>query len=180
MKNMRTRMLVALVVAAGFVGVAAAPSQAASQCTVAGNNASITCWSTSTVSKTTAVVESVPLKNTSSKTATFHCTFSKSLSYTGAITTTAGASVSASVKAAIFASVDASVSYSVSLSLSQTAAQATEAGVTVSLKPGQSVVCERTYTKVTATVTETYTNTKTTTTTYKAVLPSSFGVTLAD
>lgn len=123
------------------------------------------------------VVETVPLTNNSSNSVDMNCSFSRSLSES----LTTSASLSASVEASILMAASASVSVETSESISQTATSATSAGGTITLAPGQSVQCQRTYNSVTANVTVSeHTGTGTTTTRGTATLPSSFGVTIID
>gem|GEM_PF-6478545 len=98
--------------------------------------------------KVVKAVEGIPLENRSSRPATMHCSFSRTITKS----VTAGVKVSASVKGTIFGVVEASVSTEVSMSVTQTASQASTAGGSVRLQPGQSVTCLRTYGHVVARV----------------------------
>lgn len=87
-------------------------------------------------------VESIPLRNRSSRVVTMSCGFSRTI--TKSITESASMSSAAEVNA-VFGLAKVTVEASVSRSVSQTAEQATTAGGSIRLKPGQQVVCVRTY-----------------------------------
>lgn len=171
--------LVALLVAAGLGVAAAAPAQAATYCQ--GSTYSGYCYKTTSVTRTSKLVESIVIRNSSKVTVNANCQFTKSLTYTQSVTASAGGSVTASVKAGVLASVEGTVSYNVDASISQSASSATSAGGTFTLKPGQAVTCNRYYYTADAKVTMTsYSGGKVISTkTYTTKIPSSFGITFA-
>lgn len=120
-----------------------APAGAATntRCVRGSSTSSGLCFTYLSSVKHLAVAEAVPLQNHSSKTATFNCSFTRTI--TKSITW--GASLSTEAQATLFGFLETKVSGTISRSVSQTAAQATAAGLSVRLKPGQSAVCERTY-----------------------------------
>jgi hypothetical protein len=99
------------------------------------------CVTTSNIVKKSTVVESVPLTNKSSYTATMNCSFTTTI--TKSFSTSL--SLTSSVKATVWSVVEASVSGTQSMTLSQTASQATTAGGSVKLPPGGKVICQRVY-----------------------------------
>ncbi|MGN6783212.1 MAG: hypothetical protein ACTHJH_17115 [Marmoricola sp.] len=103
------------------------------------------CWTRHQIYRHLKVVEAVPLENRSHKTGTFHCTFSRNISQS----VEAGYSVAYEAKVSIMKLVDAGTTMTLHMNVSQTASQATEAGASFRLKPGQRVVCQRTYGYVT-------------------------------
>ena len=100
------------------------------------------CWKLLESRSKLVVVEAIPLENkTRRKKTNMHCSFSRSVSRS----VTVGGSVSASVEVGVFKVVKANVTVTVHQDVTQTATQASEAGGDVTLKPGESVVCQRTY-----------------------------------
>ena len=95
-------------------------------------------------------VEAVPLVNRSPYTGTFRCGFSTTVSRS----LTASVSLTYEEKVSLLTVVDVSVSANVSMSITQTASQATSAGGSFTLRPGQRVTCYRTYGYVNAIVRE--------------------------
>ena len=135
-------LLVAAVLAMG------SPAQAATRCEKGSTSYSGRCWTIHHVYKHLRVAEAVPLVNHSSHAATFHCSFTRTISRTFE----AGISLSYEAKVGLFDLVDVGTHFEVHLSVSQTAAQATEAGLSVRLRAHQRATCERTYGYVTTKV----------------------------
>lgn len=165
---------------AGVLGAAAlaltSPLPASAGTSCQGGSSTGHCVVTSNESVSTSVVDTVPLSNNSGIAGDFTCTFTSTVSES--LTTTA--SVDASVSAQILGAASASVSVGLSQSIQQTGSQATAAGVTVRLEPGQTVQCQRTYQHVVALVHE-YDYSQSGTSNerdYTATIPSSFGVAL--
>lgn len=124
-----------------------------------------------------SVAEAVPLVNRSRKTATFQCSFTRTISRSVAW----GASLSAEAKATLFGLLESKISATVSRTVTQTVSQAEAAGLSVRLKPGQSAVCERTYGYVTTRVRrEEWHGTKGTSKILTTKVPSYLGVRLVD
>lgn len=135
--------LVTSVLVAGAAGSAEATSR--TRCQRGSGMESGRCWTRHQVYRHLKVVEAVPLENRSHKTGTFHCTFSRNISQS----VEAGYSVGYEAKVSIMKLVDAGTTMTLHMNVSQTASQATEAGASFRLKPGQRVVCQRTYGYVT-------------------------------
>ncbi|MBE7325937.1 hypothetical protein IEQ44_14900 [Nocardioides sp. Y6] len=124
-------------------------------------------------------VESVPLRNKSSKKATMHCSFTKTISKS--VQRKAGISSTAEVNA-VFGLAKLNVSVNVEKSVTQTASQATTAGGSIVLKPGEEVTCIRTYGHVVTKVRR-YAwsgNKMTSDEIIKTKIPSSLGVDIID
>lgn len=173
----RRPLLVAAAVAALLV-VPTTPAEAATRCTQKGPGSS-QCFTATNVVRGQKVVESVPLVNRSSKPVTAHCSFSKTISRS----VSASVTVAGEVKGTLFKVVDASTSISVSASLTQTAEQATTAGGSVRLRPGQRIICQRIYSNVVSRIKEvTYYPAPRNSTTryYSTTTPSSLGVRFVD
>jgi hypothetical protein len=156
--------------------VGATPAEAATRCVRGSTTYSGRCFTSHRIYRHHRVVEAVPLSNRSHHTATFHCSFSKTITRSFSV----GATVSAEAKATLFHLVDASTSISLQTTVTQTAAQATEAGVSVRLRPGQHATCERTYGYVTTRITDRrYAGRYSKTRRYRVRVPSALGVRLA-
>lgn len=160
---------------AGSVLVGVLPADAATKCE--GGTGSGRCITVSKVKKHVKVVEAVPLENKSKKTATMSCSFTKTVtkSMTGSV------SLSVGIKAKVFVVAEASTSIDLSKSVTQTASSATTAAATVTLKPHESVTCQRTYGYVTANVKQvdragSHTDTKK----YTVTVPVSLGARIVD
>jgi hypothetical protein len=168
-------VVLAVALLAGAV-LGATPAEAATRCARGSTTYSGRCFTSHRIYRHRKVVEAVPLSNHSHHAATFHCTFSRTITRSFAV----GATVSAEAKATLFHLVDASTSLTLHTTVTQTAAQATEAGVTVRLKPGQHATCERTYGYVTTRITDRrYAGRYSKTRRYSVRVPSSLGVRLA-
>jgi len=157
----------------------AAPSaaDAATRCLPGSNTYSGRCFTSHRVYRALKVVEAVPLVNRSRRTATFHCSFTRTITRSVAV----GVSVSAEVKATLFKLVDASTSISVHQEVTQTASQATQAGLSVRLRPRQSAICQRTYGHVKTRITDTsYSGSRVHRRRYTVKVPSFLGVRLVD
>ena len=170
-------MLVSALVGA-FLVLPTHAAEAATRCTTAGPGSS-QCFTATHLIKSVQVVESVPLVNKSKKTVNAHCSFSRTITKS----VSAGVDLSATVKGTLFKVVEASTTATVHSSVSQTAAQATTAGGSVSLRPGQQIICQRIYSRIVANIKEvTYypmpKNSKTRT--YSSTTPSSLGVRFVD
>lgn len=123
-------------------------------------------------------VEAVPLRNKSSQTVTMHCSFTKTISRS--VQKKAGLSSTAEVNA-VFGLAKLNVSVNVEKSVTQTASQATTAGGSVVLAPGQKVTCIRTYGHVVTKVKRTdQRNDEKKTRIIKTKIPSSLGVDIID
>lgn len=123
-------------------------------------------------------VEAVPLRNKSSKKATMHCSFTKTISRS--VQKKAGLSTSAEVNA-VFGLAKVNVSVHVEKSVTQTASQATTVGGSVVLKPGEKVTCIRTYGHVVTKVRRIdRRNEERKTRVIKTKIPSSLGVDIID
>lgn len=167
------------VTAAALLAALAGASQAdaATRCLRGSGTHSGRCFTSHRIYKHLKVVEAVPLVNRSRHTATFHCSFTRTITRSFAV----GASVSAEAKASLFELVDASTTVTVQRTVTQTASEATEAGLTVRLRPGQRATCERTYGYVTTRIRDyTYSGTYSRTRRYKVRVPSYLGVRLVD
>jgi hypothetical protein len=127
------------------------PANAATRCLPGTTTYSGRCFASHRIYHHLRVVEAVPLVNRSAHAATFHCSFTRTITRSFAV----AASVSAEAKATLFELVDASTSITVQRTVTQTASQATEAGLSVRLSPGQRATCERTYGYVTTQITDT-------------------------
>jgi hypothetical protein len=135
--------LVSALLGAFLSTAAVSPASAASatRCQKGSNMEGGRCWTRSTIYKHLKVAEAVPLENLSSRTITAHCQFSRTITKTF----TGGVDLNYNAKASILGLVDVGTSYTLHMSVSQSAAQATEAGASVVLRPGQRVTCQRTY-----------------------------------
>lgn len=173
----QTKLLVpAVALLAGLAG-GAGQADAATRCVRGSNTHSGRCFKSHRIYKHQKVAEALPLVNRSNHTGTFHCSFSKTITRSFSV----GASVSAEVKASLFKLVDASTSMTVERTVTQTASQATEAGASVRLKPGQRVTCERTYGYVTTRITDTtYVGFQSHSRHYRVRVPSYLGVRLVN
>jgi hypothetical protein len=167
-----------VVAVALLVGVAGAtPASAATRCLRGSTTYSGRCFTSHRIYSHLKVVEAVPLVNRSGHTATFHCSFTRTITRSFAV----GASVSAEVKASLFELIDASTNITVQRTVTQTASQATEAGLSVRLRPGQRAACERTYGYVTTRITDTrYTGSVSHRRNYRVRVPSFLGVRLVN
>lgn len=167
-------------VGAGVLGATAialaAPGAASAGTSCQGGSYSGHCVETTNEVVSTSVVDTVPMTNNYSTAADFTCSFTSTISES----LETSASVDASVSAGIVGAASASVSVGLSQSISQTGSEATAAGVTVTLQPGQTAYCQRTYQHVTASVHEyDYSSSGTSNErNYSATIPSSFGVAL--
>jgi len=123
-----------------FVIASSQPASASPTCYKHDNNVT-DCIVVSLIERRRVIVESVPLENNSSKTVTMHCSFSRAITKEESTT----AEVSSSIEMEIPMTAKATIGGSFSRTKTQTATQATEAGGEVTLKPGQSVTCNRTY-----------------------------------
>lgn len=177
--------LVALAVAATLALLDTSPAAAAYKtvCEPGSGTSSGKCYKQmSAVIKRIKVVDAVPLINASSKTATMHCSFSSSV--TREITLGGSASISGGAEVSLLKIASASVAttYTLEASVTMSATQAKEAGGSVTLKPGEKVVCQRIYSHVTFTVKPyTYSGTQVFWGTEKSVtVPSSLGVRIVD
>lgn len=184
---MTKRLLVALLISSlALVGVgspsSAAPratARAVHKCLKGSGAASGTCFTFLSSRKHSVAVESVPLVNHSHKVATLHCDFTQTISRS----VKWGASLTASAKATLFGVMEASISATISKEISQTAQQATNAGGSVRLRPGESVTCLRTYGWVTTRVRKTYWTSNDQIhieTVISSKVPSHLGVTVVD
>ena len=175
MKRIAMATIVALAVPATLLMPVAAHAST-EKCDPNSGSYSGACYTMSTYVKHVTVVQTVPLQNTSKITIKAHCSFTDTITES----LHASASVTASAKATIFGAVEVGVSETVSLSVSQTASAATSAGGSFTLKPGQTVTCERIYSNVTTSVVESdYAGSKITTKKYTVTVPSSLGVRFA-
>lgn len=159
-------------------GGSAAHAASRTACAKGSGTGSGHCWERSTIYKHLKVVEAVPLENRSRRTATMHCSFSRTITRSF----TAGASVTSSAKVSIIKLVDAGVETTLHGSVSQTSSQATTAGGTIRLKPGQRVTCQRTYGYVTSRIKDYYYNSKGTHSVrrYAVTIPAYIGVRIVD
>lgn len=177
-KNLIHSILAGLITAvvALTMSLAVVPhADAASKTRCAKNSGSYSgrCWQRSTIYKKLKVAEAVPLENKSKRTITAHCSFSRTITRSF----TAGADLGYEAKASLFKLVDVGTSVTLHFSVSQTAAQATDAGASVVLKPGQRVTCQRTYGYVTTKIRDyTYTGTKISNRYYAINIPAYIGV----
>lgn len=160
-------------VALGTSLIVAQPAAHADECV--GGSSSGKCVQVLSTTTQSEVVETIPLTNSSPYDVTVNCGFSQTITRS----VEQGASAEMSVSAQV-AAVGASASVGVSESVTQTGSQASSAGGSVDLAPGQTVNCERTYNSVRATMREySYTGSGTTETArYTVTVPSSLGVTL--
>ena len=168
-------VLGALVLALATLSATAGPASAKNitKCVKGSNEYAGRCYKVISSKKKVVVIEAIPLENDSSHKVTVHCSFSRSISKSVSY----GASLSASAEASFFSVVKVSVTASVSKEVSQTASEASEAGGSIVLKPGQSVNCLRTYGVVTARVRETtYNGSNIKHRILKAKVPSYLGV----
>ncbi len=147
-------------------------------CTRASDSTAGRCWELLKSRKRLAVVEAIVLENrTRRKKVNMHCSFTRSVSRTVEV----GGSVTGSVKAGVFKVVEVNVSTTVHRNVQQTAEQASSAGGDVTLRPGESVVCQRTYGYVVARVRQiTYSASVVTTRVLTAKVPSNLGVRITD
>lgn len=136
------------------------------------------CWKLLKSGKKVVVVEAITLENkTKKKKVNMHCSFSRTVSKSVEV----GGSVSGSVEAGVFSVVKVNVSTTVHKNVSQTATQASEAGGSVTLKPGESVVCQRTFGHVVARVRQyTWSGNKSEVKILRAKIPSYLGVRVVD
>lgn len=176
---MKTNRIIALAAAltVGLGGLTAIPASAATKCE--GGTTAGRCITTSNPVYRSTVVESVPLINASkTKTVTMSCGFSQTITRTWGVSAT----LSAEVKAKVWGVVEATVGGSQTASLSQTASAATTAGGSVTLKPGESVTCQRIYGYYTmTTVISTWTASKSLPEQrFTSTLPYSLGVKIVD
>ncbi|RCK70075.1 hypothetical protein DT076_08765 [Desertihabitans brevis] len=148
-----------------------APPAAADECV--GGSSSGRCVKVLSTSVQTEVVESTVLANDSGISGSFTCGFSQTITRSVEQSASAEMSVSAQV-----AAVGASASVGVSESVSQSASSASSVAGTVTLAPGESVTCQRTYGSVRSVLQEyTYSGTGTNDgPQYVVVVPSSLGV----
>ncbi len=136
----------------------------------------------SAVIKRVSVVDAVPLINRSSKRATLHCNFTTSvrrdITLGGSVAVTGAAEVSF-LK---IASASVSTTYTLHASVSMSSESSKEAGATVTLNPGERVVCQRIYSYVSFSErTYTYSGTKVTYQPVKTVtVPSNLGIRIVD
>ena len=137
------------------------------------------CWKLLRTRKKLTVVEAIPLENkTRRKRANMHCSFSRSVSRSVDV----GGEVSSSVEAGVFKVVNVNVTATVHRSVTQTAEEASTAGGDVTLRPGESVVCQRTYGYVVARVRQ-YTwsgGTQSQVKILRAKVPANLGVRIVD
>jgi hypothetical protein len=155
----------------------ATPANAATRCLRGSTTYSGRCFTSHRIFNHLKVVEAVPLVNRSGHAATFHCSFTRTITRSFAV----GASVSAEAKATLFGLIDASTSITVQRTVTQTASQATEAGLSVRLRPGQRATCERTYGYVTTRITDTrYSGAVSHRRNYRVRVPSFLGVRLVN
>jgi hypothetical protein len=158
-------------------GTAPIAARGKTQCVKGSGTYSGRCFTLLRSAKHVTPVESVPLENRSSHKATMHCSFSRTISRSISY----GASLSASAEASYFSVVKASVTATVSKEVNQTASQATEAGGSIVLRPGESVTCLRTYGYVTVRVKDyTYRGTTSNSTIRRGKVPSTLGVRIID
>lgn len=124
-------------------GLDVAPSaRARTKCVKGSGTYAGTCYKFLRSTKKVVPVEAVPLRNRSSRTGTFTCSFTRTVSRAVEY----GASATSSAEAeAVFGLAKISLSVTVSKKVTQTDTQASTAGGSVTLKPGQSVTCLRTY-----------------------------------
>lgn len=136
------------------------------------------CWKLLKSQIKVVVVEAIPLENKSRhKKANMHCSFSRTVSKSVEV----GGSVSSSVEAGVFSVVKVNVTASVHRNVTQTATEASTAGGDVTLRPGESVVCQRTFGHVVARVKQTtWAGSKTESVILKAKIPSALGVRIVD
>lgn len=125
-------------------GAPAARAKAKEKCvkgsTHSGQSASGTCYKFLASKVEVVPVESVPLRNRSSKKATLTCKFTRTVSKAVQY----GASATSSAEAnAVFGLAKISLSVTVSKNVTQTETQASEAGGSVELDPGEKVTCLR-------------------------------------
>jgi hypothetical protein len=169
-------LAVALFAGAGAVA-GAAPASAATRCLRGSNTYSGRCFTSHQIYSHLSVVEAVPLVNRSRHTATFHCSFTRTITRSFSV----ASSVSAEAKATLFELIDASTTVTVQRTVTQTASQATEAGLSVRLRPGQRATCQRTYGSVTTRIKDTeYTGLHSTSRHYQVRVPSFLGVRLVN
>ncbi len=170
-----------MLVAPSATADAAAPTHARAsktKCAKGSGSYSGRCWKLLKTAKRLVVVEAIPLENkTRHKKANMHCSFSRTVSKSVEV----GGSVSSSVEAGVFSVVKVNVNVSVHKNVSQTASQASTAGGDVTLKPGESVVCQRTYGYVVARVKQyTWHGGKSETKILKTKIPANLGVRIVD
>lgn len=134
------------------------------------------CITTSNSVKKSTIVESVPLTNKSSYTATMNCAFTTTISRSFSTSL----SLTTSLKASVWTAVEATVSGTQSMTLSQTATQATTAGGSVKLPPGGKVICQRVYGYYTMTTKVDEWGPGAVDRSFTSTLPYSLGVTIID
>lgn len=136
------------------------------------------CWKLLKTKKKLVVMEAIPLENkTRHKKANMHCSFSRTISRTVEV----GGEVSSSVEAGVFKVVNVNITATVHRNVSQTAEEASSAGGDITLKPGESVVCQRTYGYVVARVRQyTWSGGKSEYKILKSKIPANLGVRIVD
>jgi hypothetical protein len=156
----------------------AAQRASTTKCAKGSGSYSGRCWKLLKSKVAVVVVEAIPLENqTRRKKANMHCSFSRTVSKSVEV----GGSVSASVEAGVFSVVKVNVSTTVHKNVSQTATEASSAGGDITLKPGESVVCQRTYGHVIARVRQTtWSGGKTESKVLRAKIPAGLGVRIVD
>ena len=177
--------LLAIAVTAALAVINTSPAHAAyrTECEPNSNTSSGRCYEQMTaVVKNVKVVDAVPLINASRKTVTMSCSFSTSVTRDITLGGSAAVSGGAEISLLKIASASVQTTYTLSASVTMSATQAKEAGGTVTLKPGERVVCQRIYSHVTFSVRPyTYNGTKVTRGTTKSVsIPSTLGVRIVD
>ena len=174
MNHFKPFVIAAVLLAAAL---AATSADAATRCLRGSTTYSGRCFTSHRIYRHQRVAEAVPLVNRSRHTATLQCSFTHTITRSLDV----GASVSSEVKGTLFGLVDASTSITVHRTVTQTASQATQAGASVRLKPGERVTCERTYGYVTTRVTDKrYSGSHVQQRSYRVRVPSYLGVRLVD
>ncbi len=171
----RIKLLLIAVVLPTAVVAGATAADAATRCLKGSTTYSGRCFESHRIYRHLNVVEAVPLVNRSRHTATFHCSFTRTITRSVAV----GATVSSEIKGTLFGLIDASTSIAVHRTVTQTASQATEAGLSVRLRPKQRATCERTYGYVSTRITDTrYSGSRVKRRRYSIRVPSYLGVRL--
>lgn len=136
------------------------------------------CWTVKYSSYKTKTVEATPLVNHSRKSVDVSCSFSKTISKSFE----AGYAYTAEAKANVMGLVDAGTSHTLHMNYRQTGEQASRVGAGARLKPGQRIICLRTYGWVRSSVREfEWRNLKTTFSKSTTVdIPSGIGITVVD
>jgi 3-hydroxyacyl-CoA dehydrogenase len=141
-------LAIVVLVGASFVAAGSAGAARKPQCERGSDEHAGRCFTVGTIVHTVKVVEAVPLNNTSNHVVHAKCDFTQEI--TKEMSTSQ--EVQAGVKAELFDFIGADTSYKVTKEVKQSAKEATTAGGSVTLQPGQHIVCERTYGSVSSKV----------------------------